>query len=496
MSAPAPVNESIAKRPRIDPTLASSSESAARPKWTTTSWKTFPVTQDAFATVEPRRMQTVERKLETLPPLVQPAEIDTLLKCLADVQTEKKFILQGGDCAERFLDCCEDSLRPKLQILLQMSVVIAWAGRRPTVRIGRIAGQFAKPRSAPTEEVDGQVVSTFKGDCVNDIDPTKREPDPDRLVQAYFYSSSTLNCIRGLLSAGFADLRKADNWQMDHYFHCAKRRAEYHEMAEQLLNSIQFMDTCGVGFSSGLDSVEFYTSHEALVLPYETAMTRKYNGKFYDTSAHFVWIGERTRQLNGAHVEFCSGIENPVGVKVGPKADPLEIVALCQKLNACNRPGKVVLITRLGASKVKEALPPLIKLVQEAGVSVVWECDPMHGNTETTKDNVKTRHFDKMLAELIDTFEIHAALKSHLGGVHFEMTGDNVTECIGGPQELGEEDLHINYQSYCDPRLNYAQSMEIAFQVARILRNAIPSPWSSPHMRVTNQPERKSSIEL
>jgi len=407
-----------------------------------------------------------------LPPLVHWSEIDKLRNLLEDVYEGKRFILQGGDCAEMFKDCTEELISIKLKIMIQMSLVIQWVARMPTVRIGRIAGQYSKPRTSATEfvTVDGvqKEVTSFRGDSVNDNDVNRRTPDPARLLQAYFYSSATLNFIRSLINSGFASLRESNHWQVDYYIDPV-RREEYERMVAQLLGSLEFCEICGISLGEQINSVNFFTSHEALLLPYESGLTREYCGKSYATSAHFLWIGDRTRELDNAHVEFCRGVENPVGVKVGPSMDLQELKHLCKRLNPANIPGKLVLITRLGAANVTRCLPNIINAVKEAGVKVVWQCDPMHGNTLSASNKLKTRNFETILEEFALTFQIHQSMGSFLGGVHFELTGENVTECLGGPQELLEADLPKQYDTLCDPRLNYAQSMEIAFKVSKLL---------------------------
>eukprot|EP00386_Alphamonas_edax_P015750 GDKI01048118.1.p1 GENE.GDKI01048118.1~~GDKI01048118.1.p1 ORF type:complete len:353 (+),score=81.26 GDKI01048118.1:1-1059(+) len=348
-----------------------------------------------------------------------------------------------------------------------------------------MAGQYAKPRSADTEVVDGERIPTFKGDCVNDFDKNNRSPDPDRLLQSYFYSSATLNHIRTLLESGFADLHESKHWQLD-YVMCQKRRQELSEMVDNLLTSLQFMDMCGVSQNDAVRTVDFFTSHEGLILPYESALTKQHkDGLYYDLSAHMLWIGDRTRQLDHAHIEFFRGVENPVGVKVGPSSTPEGVVEMCKVLDPQNRPGKLVLITRMGSDKVKSHLPPIVKAVTAHGLHVVWQCDPMHGNTESTSTGLKTRPFDRVLTELMHTCDVHTECGSVLGGVHFELTGEDVTECVGGPQELGEKDLHVRYTTYCDPRLNYAQSMEMAFRIAQALRGP-RDPSDSPRNGLTN----------
>ncbi|CEL95852.1 unnamed protein product [Vitrella brassicaformis CCMP3155] len=462
-----------AKKQRMD---MDSPSSPARP-WDPLTWKALPSCQNPFASVMPAAVASVERQLSALPPLVYPTEVQKLRGLLEEVHGGQRFLLQGGDCAERFLDCSASVIAVKLKILLQMSLVLSYAGRKPTVRIARIAGQYGKPRSSAMETVNGQQVPSFRGDNVNDMDPNNRTPDPERLVKAYFHSAATLNYLRALLTGGFADLHESKHWELE-YVNSKERRLEYEALVENLLDGLSFLDVCGATGEAS-KTVDLFTSHEALVLPYEAAMTRRFNGQWFNTSAHLVWIGDRTRQLDHAHVEYCRGIENPVGIKVGPSAPPSEIVDLCKRLDPQNQPGKLVLITRLGAKNVQTHLPPLIKAAKEAGLNVIFQCDPMHGNTEKASSGHKTRRFDTVLEELLETFKTHKAHGSHLGGVHFEMTGEDVTECTGGPQEIDDTDLHIRYTTYCDPRLNYAQSLEMAFKLAACLKSDRRAPFTS-----------------
>eukprot|EP00922_Rhytidocystis_sp_ex-Travisia-forbesii_P065376 GHVS01097145.1.p1 GENE.GHVS01097145.1~~GHVS01097145.1.p1 ORF type:complete len:477 (+),score=23.56 GHVS01097145.1:287-1717(+) len=465
--------------------------------WTPETWKQKPILQNPFDISPPltpddtntksssviehsvpsyMSIVKVEESLRCLPGLVQPCEIRKLRQLMTEVAQRKRFILQAGDCAERFLDCNEATINVKLKIILQMSLIISWLAKTPTVRIGRIAGQYAKPRSSAYETVNGQTLLTFRGDCVNGINANERTPDPNRLITAYFRSSATLNCVRSLLSGGFADLHKSKHWELD-YVMCGQRRAEYGKLVSELLNTLDFMECCQCSTSEATRTVDFFTSHESLILPYESGLTRRGDdNKWYCTSAHMLWIGDRTRQHDHAHVEFCRGIENPIGVKVGPSALPADVLRLCNILNPDNVLGKVVLITRYGASKVETKLPELISVVTAANAQVVWQCDPMHGNTQTTSTNVKTRLFNDILQEFMETAAVHQRLGSYLGGVHFELTGEDVTECLGGPQELKEHHLSVRYATYCDPRLNYAQSMEMAFKIAKILRDTTNCP--------------------
>lgn len=448
-------------------------------EWSPYSWVGKPIKQQPSYS-DKEAADKAKAKIRGLPPLVHPTEVDSLKRQLKEVARGERFLLQGGDCAERFVDCAQLTIEAKLKIILQMSLVLVWGAKIPTVRIGRVAGQYGKPRSSPTEKVttlddDGEeqqaVIPSYKGDNINGFEATaeERRHNPERLVQAYFHSAATLNYIRALIKGGYADLHQARHWDLGYVVNL-ERRKEYSDIAARIRDSLDFMDACGAGNSSAIGTVDYFTSHEGLVLDYEAGLTREYNGRHYNTSAHYVWIGDRTRQLDGAHIEYFRGIANPIGIKVGPTMKPDEIVPLVRAVSPDNEPGRVTLITRMGAKRVAELLPPIVRAVREANLEVVWVCDPMHGNTHTTDGGIKTRHYDAILEEVMATFRLHIELGTHLGGVHFELTGENVTECIGGPEELGDDDLSTNYTSYCDPRLNYAQSMEMSFIVAKLLR--------------------------
>jgi len=431
-----------------------------------------------------------------LPPLVTPPEVDRLLVQLAEVAEGKRFLLQGGDCAERFMDCAAEPIEKKLKILLQMSLVLTWGARMPTLRISRMAGQFSKPRSKDTEVVDGVEMPSFRGDNINSFDTSSRAADPARLVSGYFHSAATLNYARALLASGFADLHRASHWDLD-FVQDTGHRAQYKALVDRILSAMDFMRVCGVADEVSLRTADFFMSHEGLQLDLEEALTRAgpaasearaHGGAwlkppaapsapapddFYNLGTHFLWIGDRTRQLDHAHVEYFRGIANPVGIKVGPSSDPEELVAVIRRLwpDPAAAPGKIVLITRMGAGAVLAKLPAILRAVQAAGLTSrpVWVCDPMHGNTRNSSNGFKTREFDDILGELKHTFAVHRECGSHLGGVHFELTGENVTECTGGPERLLEADLPLRYTTYCDPRLNYAQSMELAFLIAQFL---------------------------
>jgi 3-deoxy-7-phosphoheptulonate synthase len=438
--------------------------------WTPDSWRARPIQQqppwpDAGA------LESALDEVRALPPLVNHGEVDALRAHLAEASRGKAFLLQGGDCAERFADCTKAAIEAKLKILLQMSLVLTWGARIPVIRVGRMAGQFAKPRSSDTETIDGTEMPSYRGDNVNDITPelAARQPDPQRLVKAYHLSAATLNYARALVDGGFADLHHPQHWDLG-FVRSESHRAEYEDMVERIRDAIDFLESTGVRGTGALRTVELFSSHEGLLLDYEEALTEKVGDRYYNLGAHFLWIGDRTRNLGDAHLEYFRGIENPIGIKVGKQMQPSELVEIINEVEPANRPGRITLISRIGAADVREALPPLIAAVREAGQNVAWSCDPMHGNTTTTETGLKTRDYDCILAELEAAFEIHGADGGQLSGVHFELTGEDVTECTGGPQELSEADLSRSYETYCDPRLNYAQSLELALRIAQRLQ--------------------------
>ncbi|TNE92398.1 MAG: 3-deoxy-7-phosphoheptulonate synthase [Deltaproteobacteria bacterium] len=436
--------------------------------WAPESWRGLPIQQQPTYD-DPEAVEAALAQVRALPPLVHAGEVDHLKAQLARVARGEAFLLQGGDCAERFVDCARKPIEAKLKILLQMSLVLTWGARIPVVRVARMAGQYAKPRSRPTEVVDGfGEVHSYRGDHVNGHHPSERRPDPRRLVDAYFHSAATLNYARALLDGGFADLREAEHWDLG-FVREAERRAAYQDMTDRILDALDFVRVTGVEDPS-LHSVDLWSSHEGLLLAWEEAQTFPVGDKFYNLGAHLLWIGDRTRQVDGAHVEYFRGIANPIGVKCGPSMAPDELLHLLDKLDPEREPGRVTLITRYGADKAGELLPGHIRAIQREGREVVWSSDPMHGNTVSTTNGYKTRNFDRILDELRVVFEVHRAEGSHLGGVHFELTGNDVTECTGGPQGLGELDLVSAYETFCDPRLNYAQSLEMAFLIARRLQ--------------------------
>jgi 3-deoxy-7-phosphoheptulonate synthase len=417
----------------------------------------------------------VEARLKTYPPLVFAGEARNLTAGLAQVAQGKAFLLQGGDCAESFAEFHPDNIRDTFRVLLQMSVVLTYAGALPVVKVGRIAGQFAKPRSAETETQNGVTLPSYRGDNINgmEFDEVSRTPDPARLMQAYMQSAATLNLLRAFASGGYADLHNVHRWTLG-FIAGSPAGERYRALAGRITETLEFMEACGITPDSvpQLRMTDFYTSHEALLLGYEQAMTRidSTSGDWYDTSAHLVWIGDRTRQLDGAHLEFCRGIKNPIGLKCGPSLPEDELLKLIAALNPENKPGRLTLICRFGADKAADKLPRLIRAVTREGAKIVWSCDPMHGNTVSTQSGFKTRPFERILKEVKTFFDVHRAEGTHAGGVHFEMTGQNVTECLGGAQAISEDDLASRYQTHCDPRLNANQALELAFLMAESLR--------------------------
>jgi 3-deoxy-7-phosphoheptulonate synthase len=391
------------------------------------------------------------------------------------VAAGRAFLLQAGDCAESF-DTSADSIRDRLRVILQMAVVLTYYTGVPVVKIGRIAGQFAKPRSSDTETIDGVELPSFRGHIVNDVGFTaeERTADPERLLTAYNRAAATLNLLRAFTKGGFADLSRVHQWNRE-FVAASPAGQRYAAIAEEIERAVQFMSACGINSETLTDlrQVDFYTSHEALLLDYEEALTRRdsLTGDWVDCSAHMLWIGERTRQLDGAHVEFLRGVANPLGCKIGPTATAEDVIALCEVLNPERIPGRLTLVTRMGATKVVDGLPPLLTAVKESGHPVVWVCDPMHGNTFTADDGRKTRHFEDVLAEVSGFFAAHRFAGTHPGGVHLELTGDDVTECLGGGAEVVAADLANRYETMCDPRLNGSQSVDLAFRVAELLRN-------------------------
>jgi len=446
--------------------------------WHPFSFRERPMEQ-AVAYPDRAALEAAAARLRGLPPLVTSWEIQRLKELLADAQEGRRFVLQGGDCAETLDDCRPQVVSSKLKILLQMSLVLVHGAQQPVVRVARMAGQYAKPRSAPTETRGGVTLPNYFGDLVNraDFTPEARTPDPQLLLSGYQHAAMTLNFVRSLTAAGFADLHHPEQWDLSFLERARlspELRDEYLRTSRGLAEALKFMEALGETSLDDLTRVELYTSHEGLNLEYEAAQTRtvpRRSGHFCLTT-HLPWIGERTRRLDGAHIEFFRGIENPVGVKIGPSAPPADVVALADALNPRNEPGKLVLITRMGATKVKQALPPILRAVHASGRRVLWVSDPMHGNTVSTASGKKTRDFGAILAELEASADAHAEAGTRLGGVHFELTGEDVTECIGGAAGVTEADLDTAYTTACDPRLNYRQAIEMAFAIARRLKGA------------------------
>jgi len=444
----------------------------ARP-WHPDSWRQMPIRQ-VPEYPDPAALAAMEARIASFPPLVFAGEADRLKAQLAKAGRGEAFVLQGGDCAEGFADFQADIIRDSFRVLLQMAVVLTFGGGLPVVKLGRMAGQFAKPRSSDTETVGGVTLPSYRGDIVNgpEFTPQARIPDPGRMEFAYLQAAGTLNLLRAFATGGYADLHEVHRWNLG-FVARSPLAARYDDLSQRIDETLRFMGACGMGQAPQLRETEFYTSHESLLLPFEQAMTREpstHRGRHYATSAHFLWIGDRTRQPDGAHVEFLRGVANPIGMKVGPSMDPDELVRLTEILNPRNEPGRLTLIARMGATKVAEKLPPLLRAVSRAGAEVTWLCDPMHGNTVKARNDYKTRSFDSILDEVRGFFDAHAATGTVAGGVHVEMTGQDVTECIGGAHRLTEADLSENYATFCDPRLNAEQSLELAFLVAEELK--------------------------
>ncbi len=412
-------------------------------------------------------------ELKSLPPLVFAGECDQLKERIADAAAGKAFWLQGGDCAETFGSATADSIRNRIKTILQMAAVLQYQSSLPVVKVGRMAGQFAKPRSNDTETRNGVTLPAYRGDAVNGLEFTEesRTPDPKRLVKVYNTSAATLNLVRAFTQGGFADLRRVHEWNKG-FIKDSKFGERYEQVANEIGRALSFMESAGVD-PEQFKAVDFYASHEALIIEYEKALTRidSRTDLPYDVSGHFIWIGERTRQLDGAHIDFASKVRNPIGVKLGPKTTVEDALALIDKLDPNREPGRLTFITRMGASKIREILPALVEGVTKSGAQVLWVCDPMHGNTFETANGYKTRQFDDVLDEVRGFFEVHKKLGTHPGGIHIELTGDDVTECLGGGNQISEKDLESRYETACDPRLNHSQSLELAFLVAEMLRD-------------------------
>ncbi|OSQ45293.1 class II 3-deoxy-7-phosphoheptulonate synthase [Thalassospira alkalitolerans] len=442
--------------------------------WSIDSWRNLPVKQmptypDAQA------LKAVEQELCSYPPLVFAGEARALKEKLGEVAEGKAFLLQGGDCAESFKEFHPNNIRDTFKVMLQMAVVLTYGAACPVVKVGRMAGQFAKPRSSDTETIDGVELPSYRGDNINGIEftPEARIPDPQRQIRAYNQSASTLNLLRAFSQGGFADLSKIHRWNLS-FVDGSPAGERYSKMTTQIDEAVAFMQACGITAETApqMRETDFYTSHEALLLGYEQALTRQdsLTGDWYDCSAHMLWIGDRTRQIDGAHVEFMRGVNNPIGMKCGPTTEEDDLIRLIDALNPKNEAGRLTLIARMGAGKVAEHLPRLVQRVKAEGRKVVWSCDPMHGNTIKATNGYKTRPFDAILSEVKNFFDVHKAEGTHAGGVHFEMTGTDVTECIGGAREVTVDSLSDRYHTHCDPRLNGGQALELAFLMAEMIK--------------------------
>lgn len=470
--------------------------------WNPESWKNHKVAQEIHY-ADTASLSAVVAKLRSLPPLVTSWEIQRLKSLLAEAQEGRRLVLQGGDCAETLEDCRPETITNKLKILLQMSLVLIHGAQKPVVRIGRMAGQYAKPRSAPMESRKNALgeeiqLPSYYGDIVNRVPftPQARVPDPKLLLDAYQHAAMTLNFVRSLVDGGFADVHHPEYWDLSFFQNAdldEDARREYQRTSQQLAEALRFMEALGESQVEHLTRVSFFTSHEGLNLHYESAQTRQVPRRpgFWDLTAHMIWIGDRTRQLDGAHVEFFRGVKNPIGVKIGPTTPVEDLAPLIERLNPEDEAGKLVLITRLGAPRVADSLPPLLEAVKRSGRRVLWICDPMHGNTKKTDSGIKTRSFDDILREVEASIDVHAAAGTVFGGVHFELTGEDVTECVGGAAGVTEADLSTNYASACDPRLNYRQALEMAFSVTRGLR---PRPRKTADGEPPNGRDSKSSV--
>ena len=441
--------------------------------WKKNSWRTHPIEQQP-EWPDAEELEQAIGQLRSWPPLVFAGEARTLRERLALACDGRAFLLQGGDCAESFAEFRPDTIRDNFRVMLQMAAVLTYAAKRPVIKVGRLAGQFAKPRSRGTETRDGVELPSYRGDMVNGsaFDAKSRRPDPARMLQAYSQSAATLNLLRAFAQGGYADLHQVHRWNLD-FVRDSPAGERYQQLCERISESLQFMAALGLNSENvpEIREADIYTSHEALLLEYEEALTRtdSTTGRPYDCSAHMLWIGDRTRQLDGAHVEFLRGVYNPIGVKAGPTMSPDDLLALCSTLNPNNEAGRLTVICRMGAEKVRTLLPPLIQAVKREGYEVLWSCDPMHGNTVLSSTGYKTRPFERVQEEVRGFFEVHKALGTHAGGIHCELTGQNVTECIGGADNIGEEDLSSRYHTHCDPRLNGRQSLELAYLIAELL---------------------------
>ena len=438
--------------------------------WKINSWRKYPV-KHIPEYPDKKELDQVLDKMRTFPPLVFAGETRHLKQQLAEVVDGKAFLLQGGDCAESFAEFHPDNIRDTFKLMLQMSLVLTYSASLPVVKLGRIAGQFSKPRSSPTETKNGIELPSYLGDNINGIEFSEkaRVPDPKRLFKAYSQSAATLNLVRAFCHGGFADLKKVHTWNLG-FIKKSPEAKRFKELEDQIAKALSFMDACGINsdFNRRLKTVNFWTSHEALLLPFEESMTRldSTTGENHDTSAHFVWIGDRTRQLDGGHVEFCRGIENPIGIKCGPTLKAEDLIKLCNKINPTNEKGKITLISRFGHQNVSKHLPKLIRAIKKEGLNVIWSCDPCHGNTIQSTTGFKTRPFNSVLSEVKNVFACHQSESSYAGGLHIELTGQNVTECTGGAQKISDKDLSSRYHTHCDPRLNANQALELAFLIS------------------------------
>jgi len=441
-------------------------------KWHKESWVAHPTAQQVEWPDAKAYQDTLDH-LGKLPPLVFAGEIRTLKSEIAKAQRGEAFLLQGGDCAEEFSRCRAPDIRDTLKVILQMAVILSYAGEKPVIKVGRIAGQYAKPRSSPFEMVDGVELPSYRGDIVNGSESfaAARKPDAGRLTEAYFHAATTLNILRGFTKGGFAALDKVHAWNNE-FVSQSKEGKSYEKLAQEIEKALNFIKVIGLDSNKSLNEVDFYTSHEALLLGYEAALTRKdsMTGEWYDCSAHMLWIGDRTRQWDGGHIEFLRGVGNPIGMKLGPKHDMDEVKRIIERLNPTNEPGRMTLITRFGADKVKDHLPKVIRELKSEGFNILWSCDPMHGNTFVS-GKYKTRNFEDILSEIGSFFMAHRDEGTIPGGIHFELTGSAVTECIGGADKISEEQLAQNYATSCDPRLNGQQSLDIAFMIAHLLKH-------------------------
>ena len=443
--------------------------------WTPDSWRKKKALHQPIYT-DKKKLDKAVKKMKKLPPLVFAGEVRSLKNELAKCVDGKGFLLQAGDCAESFAEFHPNYIRDTFRVIMQMAVVLSFASGVPVTKVGRLAGQFAKPRSSPIEEKNGVKLPSYLGDMINGIEfnENSRVPNPDRMLQAYNQAASTQNLLRAFAYGGYADLSTIQNWNLD-FVKKSKQGSNFKVVANRISECLRFIDACGINNENvrQLSETSFYISHEALLLPYETAFTRidSTTGDWYDVSAHMVWIGDRTRQLNGAHVEFCKGITNPIGIKVGPSTDKNELLKVIKTLNPKNEKGKIVLIVRMGSKLIDKLLPSILEKIKSANLNVVWSCDPMHANIEKSKSGFKTRNFKNILNEVKSFFKLHKECGTYAGGIHLEMTGQNVTECIGGLQKISDKDLSSRYHTHCDPRLNASQSLELAFTMANYLKN-------------------------